>query len=435
MAVSVTACPAPPAVIRGIGGLSLTAIAVNTMVGAGIFAQPAIAAQLLGPASPLAYLTAGAAVLLIALCFAEAGSCFDRSGGPYLYASAAFGPLAGFEVALLFVLARVTAVAAVTNTFCSYLGYFWPAAAHGLFRLLTITTLIGILTIINCLGLRQGVRTNNLLTIAKLLPLLVFGLVGLFFLNPHRFSFTSLPSVGSLQQASLLLMFAFGGFEAASIPSEEVRHPGRVVPVALLCSVGMVASLYLLIQVVAVGTLPGLAASSTPLSSAALGFLGPAGGLLLTVGAIASTTGTASATILVGPRMLYAMAQQGQLPSAMGRIHPRYLTPAISIVLFASVAWALAVSGTFGQLAAASAIARLLLYVTTCLAVPVLRRKMPPAERRFTLAGGFLIPALALAVCAWLLFGMSWKEALAAAAFLLAGALLYALFTRGRRTR
>jgi amino acid transporter len=421
-----------PTLVRAAGWLSLTAIALNGMIGAGIFALPASVALLLGPAGLWAYLIAGVSVLLIALCFAEAGSQFENSGGPYLYARTAFGPFVGFEVGWMFALARLTATAAISNTFAAYLGYFWPAVTQGIGRLLAITFLLGVLAWINCLGVRPGVWVVNILTIGKLIPLLVFSLVGLFFLDPNSFSFTSLPQASSLQQASLLLLFAFGGFEVASVPSEESIQPRRNLPLALLCAVSLVVVLYVLIQVVAMGTLPTLATSATPLASAASVFLGPAGGLLLTIGAVLSTTGTSSASILIGPRMLYALAQGGQLPSALGRVHPRHRTPIVSILLFALFAWVLAVSGTFAELAALSAVARLLFYVTTCLAIPVLRRKMPAAEHSFKLPGGALIPLLATAVCVWLLIGSSQSQAAMIGIALLIGAVLYGIFSRGQ---
>jgi amino acid transporter len=420
-----------PKLVRAAGWLSLTAIAINGMVGAGIFALPAIVTQLLGPVSPFAYLVAGGAVLLIALCFAEAGSMFERSGGPYVYARAAFGPLVGFEVGWLFVLTRLTAAAAISNTFTAYLGYFWPATASGTGRFFSITLLLLILTLINCRGVRPGVWAINILTIGKLLPLFVFCVAGLFFLDPHSYSFTTMPNLSSLQQGSLLLLFAFGGFEMASVPSEEVIRPKKTLPLALISSVSLVVVLYLLIQVVAMGTLPELASSKTPLTSAALNFLGPMGAALLTLGAVLSTTGTNSASILVGPRMLYALAEGGQLPPFLARIHARFRTPIAAIVLFALATWALAVSGTFGQLAAVSALARLLFYATTCLAVPVLRRKMPDTHRQLTLPGGAVIPVLAVLVCIWLLLGSTLSQGLMMGAALAAGVLLYVLFARG----
>jgi amino acid transporter len=259
-------------------------------------------------------------------------------------------------------------------------------------------------------------------------PLLVFCAVGLFFVDTHRFSFTTAPAPASLQEASLLLIFAFGGFEIASVPSEEVVNPKRALPPALVISVGLAVVLYLVIQLVAMGTLPGLAGNTTPLASSAATFLGPAGGLLLTIGAIFSTAGNANGSVMIGGRILYAFAQGGQLPAVLGRIHPRFRTPAISLVVYALAAWAIAVSGTFVQLAAVNALGRLLFSAATCLAVPVLRRKMPAVPERFTLPGGAFIPVLGLAVCAWLLIGSTWNQALITAASIVAGVLLYAIF-------
>jgi APA family basic amino acid/polyamine antiporter len=430
MAASTAPRSASPELPRAMGWPSLEAIAINGMVGAGIFALPASVSHILGRSSPIAYLTAGLAVLLIALCFAEAGSLFDRSGGPYIYAETAFGRFAGFEMGWVFLLARLTSVAAISNTFAAYLGYFWPAAAAGNGRMAAITLVIAILTAIHCRGVKPGVYATNGLTIAKLIPLLIFCFAGLFFLDWGSFSFTAIDKPGSLAQASLLLLFAFGGFEYASVPSGEVIRSKRVLPLVLISSTAIVVVLYLTIQVVAMGTFPGLAASKTPLASAAANFLGPAGGVLLTLGAVLSATGTNSAALLVGSRMLHALAAGGQLPAVFARVHPRFQTPAVALILFALVAWAFAVSGTFTQLAGVSSVARLIYYAVTCLAIPVLRRKMPAAESRFRLPGGIAVPLLALATCGWLFSGSSANDFRVTGITLGIGAVLYAYVRR-----
>jgi amino acid transporter len=423
-----TAAPAP---VRALGRLSLTAISLNTVIGAGIFALPGTVAQLLGPVSPVAYVASGLAVLLIVLCFAEAASRFERSGGPYIYAREAFGEFAGFEVGWIFLLARLTAFAAVSNVFADYLGYFSPALGQGMGRFLAITLLVVFLAGINYRGVRLGAAANNAFTIGKLLPLAVFCFVGLFFFDARTVSLTLLPAARPLQEASLLLLFALTGFENASIPSEEVVDPKRSVPFALIASVSLVVLLYTLIQVVAMSTLPDLADSATPLASAARTFLGPAGGVMLTIGAAISTSGNDCANLLIGPRVVYALAKGGQLPAALARLHPRYRTPAIAIVLYAFAGWALAVSGAFATLAAISALARLIVYTSTCLAVPVLRRKLRGRESQLRLPGGLSIPTLAVTVCAWLLAGSSPGQAALACLALAVGALLFFLM-RGR---
>src|SRR5665213_4593831 len=240
---------ANPAPVRAIGWLSLTAIAVNGMVGAGILILPANVAQLLGGNSLLAYLLAGGAVILVALCFAEAGSMFERSGGPYLYTREAFGPFAGFQAAIMLTLSRVAGAAAISNAFSAYAGFLWPARAKGPGRAAAITLVFVVLTLVNYLGIRPGVWTINLLTAGKLFPLLAFCAIGLFHLGAHPA--TPELTATSLQQAALLLIYAFGGFEFASIPSEEVINPRRTLPAVIVSSVASVVVLYLLIQWVA----------------------------------------------------------------------------------------------------------------------------------------------------------------------------------------
>lgn len=417
--------------VRAIGWVGLTAIAINSMVGAGIFVLPANVAQLLGPASLLGYVIAGAAVLLVVACFAEVGSAFEKSGGPYIYAREALGPYLGFQAGWMLVLSRVAGGAAIANTFAAYLSYLWPAVAKGIGHASAITLMMAMLTWVNYRGVRPGVWLMQALTIGKLVPLLVFCGVGLFFIDTSQFSFTAIPAAGSIQQATLLLMFAFGGFEYASVPSEEVIDPRRALPRALLSAVVAVVVLYLLIQFVAMGTLPGLAASATPLTSAARSFMGSAGEILLTVGAILSTSGTNSAAIFVGPRTLYSMAAAGQLPAWLGKLHPQYQTPGTATILFSLVTWLFAVTGSFTLLATVAALARVFYYTTTCLAVPILRRKMPRA-RRFTLPGGLTIPVLALAVCVWLFAGSTLQQASATGGAFVLGTVAYLLMRKFR---
>jgi amino acid transporter len=417
-----------PQLIRAVGLLSLTAIAVNGMVGSGIFVLPAQVAKLLGPAGLSAYLAAGLAAGLIILCFAEVGALFDRSGGPYLYAHRAFGSFVGFEIGWMMLLARLTAMAAICNAFSSYLGFFWPWAGRGAGRVIVIVGAIAVLTIINYRGVRYGTWTINLLTVSKLAPLLIFVVAGLFFLDPHRPPAWTIPQPAALRQASLLLIFAYGGFEFAVIPGEEVIRPRRNVPIALLTAIAFVAALYVLIQFVAQGTLPGLATSATPLASSSRAFLGPLGGILLTAGAVFSTTGTNSALMLVTPRILFAMAEAGQLPRIFARVHARFRTPYVAILATALLGCACAMYSGFASLAAISAIARLATYMSTSAALPVLRRKMPDAQRWFTVPGGAIIPNGALAISAWLLTGSTTAQLEISGATLAAGAVVYGCY-------
>lgn len=322
--------------LRAIGFVSLVAIGVNGVIGAGIFALPAAVATILGPASSTAYLVTGLIVILICLCFAEAGAMFEISGGPYVYARKAFGDLVGFEVGWIFIVARLTAMAAITNVFVSYLSYFFTISAA--MRAVIITLLIVSLAITGLLGVRYSVWIVNLTTIGKLLPLLVFILCGFLLVNVGESPiFVTPKDAPSLQRASLVLIFAFGGFEFSVVPTEEVIEPKRNVPLALIVAVASTALIYLFVNIVVFAALSNPAADETPLSSAASRFLGPLGAVVLTLGALISTLGTSSAIMFVGPRMLYALGKGQQAPAAFSKLHHKYRTPGVSIILFASI--------------------------------------------------------------------------------------------------
>jgi amino acid transporter len=384
---------------------------LNTIIGAGIFGLPSTVQAHVGTYSVLAWLLCAVPVVLIVLCFAEVGSRFRETGGPYLYARVAFGPLIGFEIGWLMWLARVTAFAALCNLFVGYLGYFIPASSFGPGRVLVITTVVLVLTLANILGVRSAAAVTNVLTVGKLIPLLLFVAVGLFFVSPQNFSFPERPTNASFSTAMLLMVFAYSGFEAAVVPAGEARDPARHFPFALLTGIAVVVAIYVLIQVVCIGTLPDLARSERPLSDASLSFLGGAGASVIAAGALVSVTGTMNGVVLVGSRVLFAMAEQRQLPGFLVKIHGRFQTPHVAILLSAIFMLALTLFSTFVSAVTVSAIIRLVTYVATSAALPVLRwkRDMPPAA--FVLPGGLFVSGAGLAFSVWLLSNSSWGDA------------------------
>lgn len=417
---------AAPRLLRVVGLAGLTAIALNGVVGSGIFVLPATVYAIAGAASPIAHVLAALVMALVVACFAEAGSRCDETGGPYLYARTAFGAFPGFLIGWMFLLTRLVATAAIANAFVDYLGYLAPALGHGAGRFAAITVAIGGLAALNVVGVRAASYTVNLLTVAKLVPLAVFVAVGLAFVDRHRIALAA-PDLGSLRQAALPLVFAYGGFENANVPTEEVVNPRRHLPVALLVTIAAVTVLYVLIQIVAQGTLPDLAASKTPLASAAGAVMGPPGGVLLTAAAVVSMLGSISAVILVGPRILFAFARHGHLPGPLADVHPRFHSPHRAVVVFAVLTWAVALWGGFAELAAISAVARLVFSASTCLAVPVLRRRRRDTADTFALPGGPAIPLAAAALSLWLLSGLNRTQAIAGGVGLALGAAIYAV--------
>jgi basic amino acid/polyamine antiporter, APA family len=417
----------PPRLERAVSRWQIVGLALNDVVGSGVYLLPAAAAALLGPASLGAVAVAGLGVLLVVLCFAEAASRFDQPGSAYLYAAAAFGPLVGFEVGWMAWLARVASVASLSVGFAQALGYLWPPAAAGWGRALVVTVPLVALTALNVVGVRSGVRTAMALVVAKLLPLGLFVGAGVFVFSLDRLREQAATEPGGLGGAALLLLFAYAGFENTPAPAGEYRNPRRDVPFALITQIALVTLLYLAVQAVALGTLPGLGSSATPLADAARRFLGPAGGWLLTAGAAVSILGTNSNSVLAGPRYLYALARDGFGPRWLGAVHPRFHTPAAAILLQSALALPLALTGSFVGLAALSVVARLATYLGTAAAMPVLRRKMPGQPGALRLPGGPAIPAAACLLSLGLAASAGRDNLLAAAIALAVGLGIYAL--------
>lgn len=410
--------------VRGIRRWDLVAVTINGIIGAGIFGLPAKVYALIGTYSLIAFVACAAVVTLIILCFAEVGSRFDETGGPYVYAREAFGPVVGFAVGWLSWLARLSAFAANCNLLVSYLGFFWTRATAPLPRLIIICAVVISLAAINFVGVRQTAIASDVFTIGKLVPMLIFVAIGIFFLNPQAYTFGPLPATGAFSQSVLLLIYAFTGFEMAAIPAGEVRNPRSNLPRALLIATGVVAVLYILVQIVCVGTLPGLAGSTKPLADAAQNFMGTMGAGIISAGAIISIAGNLNILVLSGSRLPFAFAEHRQLPAFISRVHPRFFTPHISIVITAALMLALTLKSSFVAALTISAIARLVTYAVTCAALPVLRRQTGP-KALFRLPAGPAIAVAALILSAWLLLNSTLYEAIAATVAAAAGLVIY----------
>ena len=418
--------PTRAGLLRGINRWDLVAVAINGIIGAGIFGLPSKVHALIGPYSLIAFAACALVVTLIVLCFAEVGSRYTETGGPYLYAREAFGPVAGFEVGWLMWLARLTAFAANCNLLVSYLGYFWPGA--GAWRAGVIVLVVAALTAVNVIGVRDAALVSNVSTVGKLLPIILFIAVGLFFIDPQNFSPTVQPGYGSFSTSVLLLIYAFTGFEMAVIPAGEVRDPRRNLPFAILTAIGVVALLYILIQLVSIGTLPELAASERPLADASERFLGAAGAAIISAGALVSIAGNLNVLILAGSRLPFAMSERGELPRILSSTHKRFRTPHAAILLTCAVMLALTLWSTFTQAVTLSAIVRLLAYGATCAALPVLRRKSDAPPALFKAPFGLFVSGAALLLSAWLLSNSKLTEARDTAIAATLGLLIYAAF-------
>jgi APA family basic amino acid/polyamine antiporter len=416
--------------IRALGVPTLTASIVNATVGAGIFVLPAIVAAGLGAAAPIAYIICAVVMVLVVTSFAIAGSRVSLTGGLYAYVEVAFGSYVGFLAGVLLWLTNVLAVAGVASAIVASVAMIFPLVQGGLGRLLLLVLIFFGLAFINIRGVRGGAGTVAGLTIAKLLPLLLFISVGVFFIQPGTVGWSVWPGSDAVGKTVLLLIFAFMGIELALVPSGEVKNPSRTVPRSIFLALAITTALYIAIQLVAQGAL-GTELSKfadAPLAEAASRFLGSTGRSIILVGMVISAFGYVSGDILGSPRTLYAFGRNGILPARMAAVHPRFRTPHVAIIVHAVIACALAVTGTFESLAKLSNIAALLLYLFCCSAAfELVRRNVVSDGKPFSMPGERVVPFLAIAIVLWILSHATFAEFQIAALVLGIASALYGL--------
>lgn len=411
--------------VRGMGRWDLIALIINLIIGAGIFGLPSKVFYLAGSYSILAYVGCSILMGLIMLSFAEVSSRFSSTGGPYLYALRAFGPFIGYEVGWLMWLTRITAFAAVCNLLVTYIAFFWPAATSSTWRPVLIIGIVVTLTIINLIGIRKSAVVNNFFAIGKLIPILLFIIVGLFFIDPQNISFESAPDYSSWSNAMMILVFAFTGFEISTINAGEVKDPRRNFPFSMLIVLAFVVIIYILIQVVCIGTLPGLSNSERPLVDAANLFVGPIGALVITVGAVLSMTGSLNATMLGCTRLPFALAQHKQAPKILQFTHPKFKTPWLSIIISSAAILAVSLTYSFITAVTMNVIIKLITYGIVCMSLPALRKNKNIEPARYKLRGGIIVAVLAFIICIWLLSRSTFNEVLQLAIAISIGAVLF----------
>ncbi len=428
--------------LRVVGTFGLAAAIVNITVGGGIFRLPANVAGALGPAAPVAYLVCALAMALIVLCIADAGSRVSLTGGPYAYIGVALGPYAGFLSGVLLWMLGLFATAAVATVFAASVGQLVPALGGTARQTTVLAATFAFWALVNMRGVALGTRLNSAATVAKLVPLLLIAVGGLFFLRGEHLTVTAWPSAGDVARTSLLLVFAFAGVESALVPSGEVRDTARTVPRAIALAMAGITALYIALQVSAQGILgPALAqATATPLADAAGLAFGGWGRTLLLAGASVSMFGYLGGMTLSMPRMVFALARDGFLPRALAAVHPTRRTPQLAIAAQSAVTLALAVSGTFERLAILANVSALALYLGCAIAAWRLRAcSRGAADRHSPVTGPGLrgplagaAPYLAVPVILWLLTGLTRDEWIGFAACLAVGTLVYGV-ARARR--
>ena len=404
--------------VRGISRWDLTAIVINTVIGAGIFGLPSKVAKLVGSYSLLAFLVCSIIIVFVVLCFAEVSSRFRATGGAYIYTKEAYGDFVGFEVGWLFWITRFTAFAANCNLLVNYLDFFYKPIAEYIgivhqplpqtsLRVFVIALIVFGLTFINIVGVKESVRTTNILTVSKLIPLFLFVVVGLFFIDPGNFDFSVSPETDVFANAILVLIYAFVGFESAVIPAGEMKNPKENAPFALMTAIGIIVAFYILIQTVSIGTLPELANSEKPLADAAQTFVGTYGAAVIVIGAMISILGNLNVGLFATTRLLFAMAEQKDIPQFLAKISDRFKTPHFAIVLTAIGIFLYTVFSSFIAALTISTITRLIVYGMTCIALPIFRYRKDAPDAGFIAPLGILASILSLVLMGWLLIALS----------------------------
>ena len=420
--------------LRGIGFAGVAVLVLNSIIGAGIFALPAAVSARAGALSPWLFLIVGVLVITIVLTFAELASYFSESGGPILFTTSAFGPLVGFSTGWLLFISRMQAFAANATVMPLYLGAIWPWFGSGIGRTLLIFAICGSLTWVNFVGVKAGVRTMAVITVFKIMPLLLLIALGLQHVSGDTLFPGTLPTIDDLGGTTLLLVYAFVGFESATIMSGETKNPKDTLPRALVLTPIFVGVFYFLIVLVYISVLPDPEAPGNTLIDVGRELIGPAGTILITFAAFFSIGGNLSSIMLAVPRLPFALAEKRLLPRWFGHVHENYSTPSNSILMLGALGLAFALSGSFAWLAEASSLTRLISYVLCIGALPIIRKNASETERQeaYRLRGGYTIPAIALIVCLFIGAQSELRSWVVTGSLLLFGLALYAMAAQRR---
>jgi len=389
---------------RGIKRWDLVLLIVNNTIGAGIFGLPSKIFSLSGFYSLLALLVCAVVIFVLIFIFAEVASRFNKTGGPYLYILTTFGKTPAFIIGWLILITRIAAFAALVNLLVTYLSYFYPILLQQSYKFSIIVGVTFILTWVNYLGVKNSTALNNTFAIAKILPLLVFVIVGIFFINPELIDVhQSLPSLTDFSSSVLIFTFAFTGFESIVVNSGEFENSRKNIPFALIVSISFATIFYGLIQFVSMGTLPELATSVTPITDAAQVFMGSSGAVLITIGAVISLIGTLNAVMLVGSRLPYAFSVKQQFPILFSKLHKKYQSPVYSLLFFSVIALAASLTGSFIYAITINVISKVLIFIMVGAAMIKLRRMDKTETDYFKLPFGYSFAIVGIIGSVWLL--------------------------------
>lgn len=378
---------------------------INGVIGSGIFLLPGNAYKTMGPGSVFAYVFVLLLVMSMALCFAECGSMFERSGGPYLYAEKAFGSFVGYEVGIMKWIVSIIAWATMAVGFVTALGAAFPFFLDATVQKITAAAIIAGLSVINLFGINIMAYLNNISTVAKLIPLILCVTLGFLAFSGSNFTpmFPKGITAANISATVITVFYAFTGFENTGLAAGEMENPAKNVPKAIIISMTFVSVVYFLVQFVCIGALgTSLETTGTPIVDVMSKIIGSKGAILITVGTLISIGGINICTSFNTPRCGQALADGGYLPEVLNKRN-KYDVPYVSILVTGILAMILSTTGSFAELAAISVVSRFSQYIPTCLAVLVLRKKHPEMKATFRVPLGSFFPILAVVASVWLI--------------------------------
>lgn len=358
---------------RTVGFWGTALFPINGMIGSGIFALPAILAAAVGTFAPWMMLVGALLMLPLVLVFALHATRFDSHGGPVLYAGEAFGKFFGFQAGWTRYASGVVAVAANTQVAIAYLAVLFPILEDPVLKASAVIAFIVFATVVNLVGMRLSVGTLGVMTLIKLAPLVVLVIAGLAMRDP-AVGF-ALPQFSAFEGVVLLTFYAYMSFENATFAAGEMQNAKRNVPLALITTVAGVALFYMAVIWAYLAIAPSVTGDESAMAAAAGDLMGPMGAIVLSLAAAFSISANTLSGGIVTPRMTYAMAEQGLLPRFFMHISPRFQTPDYSILFYGAAAILFSLWAGFAALAVASTLSRLVMYLLTALALPVLNAK------------------------------------------------------------
>ena len=415
---------------RELGKIGVATIAMNGVVGSGIFALPAVAIAQAGYFSPWVFVLCGILILFVALSLARAASFFDITGGPIVYTTHAFGRYVGFQTGLLIYVSRVAAIAASANLIVSYAAAMWSPLESGVPRVAAIAAYISLATALNAAGMRAGMAGIYIISILKLAPLALLILVGFPSVEWASVAGAQALPPGELGQTMLVMMYAFIGFEFSLISAGETRNARSAIPKALVGTVIAIALFYALIQLIVVSAGADLGSSDAPLVEIARRVMGPWGAIVLGLGVIFSVGGGSLTSLLTAPRLTFALSRDGSLPRWLGTVNEKSRVPVNSIVFCGVFSLAMAVGQHYVWLVTLSTFVRLVTYALCIASIPIIERTIASEPGQFALPGGLTIPVVGFLLTLWLMSHSTSDNLIVAAVIVAVGTIVFLLMTR-----